>query len=287
MRRRFITYLIATFGLIARSEVHYFATDTAAVPSGEIAAVEVRAANASARVGEAKLAGWQLSWPGVDISLTFDYRNFVDGVSENFATLRCNDATVEIRKELNTNGEFNTVAIEWHLDGRTLILVGEHKLKEVLTTKLPKPEGKISVTGISGDVIIQDLIIETNSDSFGRLLKYASAELAGAKRWEYLDRTNDPKTAIVGGQYVLAQIGNDLVYLSGAKTNGEHWQPGMVKGHLIPTGFDGYYKLQWYDATGRKMPGENFAEHDASLGVMKLSFPELGATIRLRLANEQ
>ncbi|MCM1310974.1 MAG: hypothetical protein NC301_08125 [Bacteroides sp.] len=287
--QRYLAIFITLLSLCASAEVFYYATDSIPAPEGEITAVEVRAANPAARIGQARLAGWHLSWPGVDIALTFDFRNYVDGISETTATLSCNGTAKTIKKGLNTNGEFNTIAAEWHPDGHAAILAGQRKLTEYLRLdSLPHPIGAICISGIGGSAVVQDFIVETNPNAFNRLLtSYTPDQLSEAPRWEYLDRTNDPKTAIIGGEYLLAQINNDLIYLAGAKTNPEAWQPGMLKATLTPTGFDGYYKLQWFDATGRKMPGENFAELDNSLGVLKLTFPELGATIRLQLANKQ
>lgn len=271
-----------------RAEVSYFSTDTVSVPEGEISAIEVRAANPTSRVGSSKRSGWAITWPGVEISLIFDFRNYVDGISNVAARLDCNGSTVEISKGLNTSGGFNSIAVEWQSDGQANILAGERKLSAGLTVAgLPKPRGRIRVRPFGGDAEVQEVIIETNSHSFDRLQAYQPEQLIDAPRWEYLDRTNDPTTAVVGGQYVLAQVGHDLVYLGGAVTNAGSWRPGMLKGRLIPTGFDNYYKLIWYDATGRKMPGENFAEHDAAPGILTLSFPGLGASIRLKLAVEQ
>lgn len=286
--QRYLASLIIFLALGAGAEVFYFSGDSIQAPAGEITAVEVRAANSAARIGEAKLAGWQISWPGVEVSLTFDFRNYIDGISNVAAELNVNGITKTIKKGLNVNGEFNSVAVEWHPDGHASILAGQRKLVEYLSVdSLPRPCGIISISGIGGDYTIQDFIIETDSNAFSRLhTDYSTEQLAAAQRWEYLDRTNDPKTAIVGGQYVLARINNDLIYLGGAKTNAAAWQPGMLKATLTPTGFDGYFKMQWYDATGRKMPGENFAELDNILGVLKLTFPELGATIRLKLADK-
>lgn len=284
--RSYLTIICFILALAGHSEVYYSISDSITVPDEEITAVEVRVANSAARVGESKLAGWSVQWSGVQISLSFDFRNFVDGISRDCATLVCNNKSVQINKGLNTAGEFNTLAIEWHKDGAASVLVGEHKLREVFTCQLPKPEGVITLNGFGGDITIQDFIVETNPNAFERLQKYLPEQYENAEKWVYLDRINDPKTAIAGGNYELARIGNDLIYLDGAKTNASYWRPGMIKGSLTPTGFEGYYKLQWYDATGRKMPGENFAEQDDSLGIIKLTFPELGATIRLKAKHQ-
>lgn len=290
MRRYIIIFMLLT-AMASHAKLRYFTADSVAVPpAGEIIAVEARVAHPLTRVGEGRFAGWQIGWPGVTIALTFDNRNFVDGISNGKVMLEYGALKSQIYKNINTDGKFNSIAIEWQADGKVHILAGERKLDEYMVTdSIPSPTGIITVRPIGGgNIIIQDVIIETNDNAFARLMTdYSAEELANAPRWEYLDRATDPKTAVVGGKYVLAQIGNDLIYIAGATTNPGSWLPGMLKGRLIPTGFDGYSKLQWYDATGREMPGEHFAEHDETLGVLKLNFPELDASVRLKRADKQ
>ncbi len=286
--RGYICSLIMSLAFAVCAEVKYYTTDSVPVPDGEIVAIEARAANEAARAGEAKLAGWYMKWPGVEITVSFDFRNYVDGISQEYATLTCNGKSKKSSKGVNTAGGFNSVAIEWHPQGTVALLLGERKLIEVMTLdSLPKPSGNICVGGIGGDVTIQEIILDINSDSFERLHKYGPEQLLNVPRWEYLDRINDPRTAIVGGEYILAQVGLDLVYIGGARTNPSYWKTGMLKGTLKPTGYEGYYKLKWYDSTGREMPGENFAEHDKNTGVLKLTFSELGASIRLKLSDKK
>lgn len=264
-----------------RCEVCYFSVDSVVeLPRGEIIAVEVRAAQPSARVANRNVSSWSINWQGVCIELIFDFRNFVDGVSTPSVTINCNGTSTPVMNRLNSSGQFNSIAIEWQSDGRVHVLAGEHNLSEVLVlASLAKPKGFLS---IGGSPTIQDIIIETNDNDFSKLYtEYTPEQLEDAPCWRYLDRKNDPKTAIIGGDYYLAQIGNDLIYLFGAKTNASHWQTGMLKGRLIPTGYVGYYKLEWIDATGHFLPGENFAELNSDDSTLTLTFPTLNASIRL------
>lgn len=281
-----ITILFAIIGFATRGEVYYFSADSVAVPDGDVIAVEVRAAHPDARVGEGRMSEWRFGWPGVNIALAFDYRDFIDGISTPSAQIICNGHIATLSKGLNTSGAFNSLAVEWQPDGRVHILAGERGLAEaMILDSLPKPVGAIR---IGGGAIIQDVIIETNDNAFSRLkTDYLPEELEQARVWRYLDRRNDPKYSVIGGSYILAQVGNDLVYISGAKTNASHWQAGMLKGRLYPTGYDGYSKLEWYDATGRLLPGENFAEINAADGSLTLTFPELNASIRFSPASIQ
>lgn len=282
--RIYLTIIMLALALTARGELHYFTAGRASVPAGEVKAVEIRAANAGARTGSARCAGWGVSWPGADLTLTFDFRDYVDGVSEPLATLGYLPARQTSVKGLDTSGGFNTMAIEWNADSTVTILLGQRALKPAIQLdSLPKPTGEIRVypIGTPAGLTLQDFIIETNDNAFERLATgYTPAQLAAAPRWHYLDRENDPLIALPGGQYTLAQIGNDLIYIGGAITNSRHWKSGMLKGRLHPTGFDGYYRLEWIDATGRLLHGENYAETDPATGTLRLTFPALSASLR-------
>ncbi|MDE6513014.1 MAG: hypothetical protein K2L05_02375 [Muribaculaceae bacterium] len=257
------------------AEVRYFNAADAPVPVGEVVAVEARAAAGNGRFGQ-----WQLTWPGAEISFAFSSLNSVDGVDHPKATLTVNGSEFVCPDGVDTSGEPNSIAIEW-ADSLATILIGHRTLKAAATLALPHPTDTVRVSSSAKPFDLIDMIIETNPNSFRRLVSDLSAEqLAQGKRWEYLDRETDPKTATSGGQYILSQIGNDLYYLDGALTNRDSWAPGMLKGRLTPTNFKGYFKLSWFDATGRELSGENYAEINEDLGIMKLTFPALGASMR-------
>lgn len=287
--RIYLATLLLLAALTGSAEVCYFSADRAAVPAGEIRALEVRAAHSDARAGSARVSGWTVSWPGADVCLRFDFTSYLDGVSESAATVQCRGERRRITKGLNLSGGFNTLEIEWSDDSTATISAGEFGLREVMTLAgIPRPTDTVSISAIGApELTIQDFIIETNPNAFARLhTGLLPEELAEARQWSYIDRENDPLTAIVGGEYQLALVGNDLIYIGGARINADKWQTGMLKGSLTPTGFKGYYKLTWFDATGRRLPGENFAETDSAQGTMRLTFPDLGASIRFAAVHD-
>lgn len=102
--------------------------------------------------------------------------------------------------------------------------------------------------------------------------------------WRFLDRDTDSRWGEPGGRYTLAVVPHDdrkvwvgdgadydILYVSGAESNGSHWMPGMLKGHLYRTGFDGYYRAVWYDAWFGDMGDEVSAM--VSGGLMEVRFP--------------
>lgn len=285
------TILLAATCMAARSEVHYFEGSSATVPAGEIRAVEVRASCSRLRVGSSKVSGWTITWPGVELRLELSKFDMVDGINNASVTLTCGNETRPIGSGMNIEGGFNTIAVEWDADGNATVLAGERGLAGIIKgAPLPRPRGNVSVGGINGSSPdIADLIIESDDNSFERLkTSHSAAELESATKWVLLDGEYDTRKSHAGGSYVLAQIGNDLVYMGGAKTNSGHWHCGMLKGRLVPTGFVGYYKLEWIDATGRSLTGMNYVEADEDAGTLKMVFPELNATMRFarRISND-
>lgn len=268
-------------GLTAAGKVHYLAADGGQVPEGQVAAVEVRAALPGGSIGEGKTAAWSVTWPGTKIVLRFDNRNFIDGVDEPAAIVSVGATQAKVTKGLDFDGGYNTLAIEWLPDGSAQVLAGNRELQRVLTlTDVSRPDG---IVRIEGNCDVSDVIVETADNAFSRLQSdYQPEELERAAHWRYLDRENDPTVALPGGAYELAMVptcnGYDLVYIAGAQTNATHWRPGMIKGSLEATGFQGYYKLKWNDATGRELPDECYAQIDGK--VMTLTFPSLQASMR-------
>lgn len=104
--------------------------------------------------------------------------------------------------------------------------------------------------------------------------------------WEMFDWSFDTKKARQGGEYrlltALAPDGHyDLLYVDGAETLSGHWQPGMVKGRLYPTGTPYIYRLEWIDAEGETLSTRLRAQADPEKGLLTLLFPLLDSEIRL------
>lgn len=244
------------------------------MPAGEVRAVEARA-SAGKSSGQ-----WRIGWSGAELLLTLGSDTFVDGVDRPTGVLEVNGVKFPLSGIVDPGGA-NTIAIEWGSDSSATILVGHRELRAVTTAVLERPDSLVTAEGITGSFDLIDLIVETNSDSFRRLESGVTEnEIAAGRTWRYLDRDGDSKVAVIGGQYTLSQVGNELIYVDGAKTNAQSWHSGMVKGRLMPTGFEGYFKLQWFDATGRELSGDNYAEVDSDLGILKLTFPQLKTSVR-------
>lgn len=113
-------------------------------------------------------------------------------------------------------------------------------------------------------------------------LKSSSDAIEGY--WRYLDRDNDRRMAMPGGEYILSIIGNsdgsyDMYYVSGAKVNSGNWIPLQLKGRLIPTVFVNHFDLVWRDAMEDEMSAEQSATiSDGSL--LTLNFPLYDTQLR-------
>lgn len=103
--------------------------------------------------------------------------------------------------------------------------------------------------------------------------------------WKYLDRDIDTRYCRPGGNYTIAIVHNDrtnqydIIYIDGAKTNSDSWQPGMLKGHLQPTIFDNHYDLVWYDSMLNRYDKETHASSEKN-AILSFSFPLLDSTVR-------
>lgn len=284
--RSVVAYILLSAALTATGRVHYLPVENPRIPEeGRVVAVEARVALPEARIGSAKRAGWSLNWgDSVSVVLEFDFSTFVDGVDEPRIIVSCSGLTAELTKGFDCSGGFNTLAVEWGGDGRARVLGGERALTELLELdSLACPSGgELTVTPIAGGhPDIADLMVETDENDFSRLMTdYGDDELTGACLWTYLDRENDPAVARIGGRYLLAQVGDDLVYIGGAQTNAPHWRKGMLKGRLTATPYSGYYHLDWFDATGRRLADDCYAEFSADGVTMTLCFPALDAKMR-------
>ena len=105
--------------------------------------------------------------------------------------------------------------------------------------------------------------------------------------WTQLDRENDPDYARPGGNYTLAVVPNPLnagdyliIYLDGAVVNESSWKPGLIKGRLEQTPFEGLYNLKWY--TAHMCDGGTECNATLEEGVLSFNFPLLNARLRFR-----
>lgn len=102
--------------------------------------------------------------------------------------------------------------------------------------------------------------------------------------WRFFDRDNNPDHARPGGMYELAVIPSEqqdeylVIYISGASVNRSAWRPGMVKGILSPTPFEGRYRLKWWDSMMNCIDCECHAI--LADGTLSFCFPLLNSTLR-------
>lgn len=113
--------------------------------------------------------------------------------------------------------------------------------------------------------------------------------LSPAGVWRYLDRDNDPAWSRPGGKYTLGIVRDEsekdawtIVYLGGAVTNSDRWNPGMRKGSLKGSGFLRDFNLEWIDAMYGVLGEDD--ECSAALSddgqILTLRFPLDKATLR-------
>lgn len=102
--------------------------------------------------------------------------------------------------------------------------------------------------------------------------------------WTYFDEEVETRVAMKGGRYKLAMLpaddgGYDLIYLSGAEVDPYRWNPGALKGHLIPTPFANTFTLYWIDSAGKEIADETpYASIEGA--IMTLVFPLQKAKFR-------
>lgn len=114
----------------------------------------------------------------------------------------------------------------------------------------------------------------------------AASPQSPAGYWRYLDRDCNPDYARPGGNYTLAIVPDAepdsylILYLEGAQTAASRWHPGMIKGRLKGTPFEGHYDLVWYDAELSPHSSECSATLEQPI-VLRLDFPLLKASLRL------
>lgn len=103
--------------------------------------------------------------------------------------------------------------------------------------------------------------------------------------WQVLDRTLEETMLKMGGDYrfaiVRARDGYDIIYLSGARVNGVNWHPGMVKGHLSPTGIEGIWDVNWTDSMFGTISTDVKAQLESNV-TLNIQFPYHNSSLRLQ-----
>lgn len=273
------------------------------VGNGHCAAVEARIAVDDPR----RLAtGDSPAWFGIgigDVILTARRRSDIaDNIDDRRAirlTLTLNGDTLASRDAtgLDLEGRFNSYAIEWNTGSDTVtVSAGKEHLQPIFSLPVKAPEGASTILMTQGCAEVALLVTEEaplprHERLAGMLPDSISTRLASAMApagiYTYLDRSGDPAVTRPGGRYRLAIVPDGdcflILYMGGAEVEPDFWKPGMLKGRLRPTPFQGQYDLDWYDAHGDTLPAaaDSYAVYDFSARTFAMTFPSLdGAIVR-------
>lgn len=128
---------------------------------------------------------------------------------------------------------------------------------------------------------IEDLIDKTTANRNDSIVGF----------YRYLDRENDPKSAVIGGKYTIAITPSkyikdcyDIIYIDGAKTYCDHWHTGMLKGALKKTIFANHFDLEWYDSKQEIINDETSASLNTQNCILELYFPLYKTKVRFSKA---
>ena len=104
--------------------------------------------------------------------------------------------------------------------------------------------------------------------------------------WTYFDRVTVPGISAIGGYYTIATVARPessdyiIIYIAGAESNANHWQPLQIKGTLSAATFPGAFDLRWIQPSLAAIHFEASATIDGDL--LSLSFPHWKTSMRMR-----
>lgn len=197
-----------------------------------------------------------------------------------------------IDRDVNLDGGENYLLVEGRGD-RYDVHIGDDRMKYCGSVEARSVSG----FGVSSDDDIDVIYFVAHAESLYPIearvdaVEAESIAAAGDRRpcgiWIYLDRDNDPDFARPGGEYRLAVIPSDVegeylvVYLSGATVNPGKWSPGMIKGIMTATPYEGRYRLRWWDVELKPVGSEGQAVIES--GILTFRFPLLRSSLRFGL----
>lgn len=210
------------------------------------------------------------------------------------------DAAVSVAEEKITSGmDFFTGLNAFSLSksGDALVFRGGNRQYQPLLKMEGIPESIDSlgfIVHLGGKISVENITYLSENSSFGESdagykdidglkgrLARSSDFLEGI--WTEFDRKLEEDRLRMGGNYRLAIVKNgtdyDIVYLGGARKNPGLWTPGMIKGRLSATPFEGIYDVIWIDSSGREISDEVKAQLDGDL--LDITFPYGESELRL------
>lgn len=182
--------------------------------------------------------------------------------------------------------------------GTARLYAGKNDL--ALIGDVPFSGGKFAFISDGGKVKVSRMTLELDTLSpppFSQIYSPGKEPQPGgdhpaAGLWEFLDRDIKLAEIELGGDYRVALVpydsdGYEIIYLSGGRVDSSLWQPGMIKGRLSATDFEGDFDLEWYDTRGRLHKGELNATLNPDGNLLTLNFPLWQASLRFRRITER
>lgn len=183
-------------------------------------------------------------------------------------------------------------------NGNLTFSIGNHDLRRIFSRQIhispamefgfiayPGANLKISDISFTDDDMMGDVeqTSWSNPDHLENYLSVSKDSMEGY--WAVFDRTLEESLLRLGGDYSFALIKDKnlyrLIYLSGARVNGEKWKTGMVKALFTPDPFPGIFNVTWFDSEGKPL-GNSIKAQTEDGEILTIQFPYHSSTLRLR-----
>lgn len=301
--------LLGNIAIQARNEWHeppvvllYDCTTIDSVPAN------TKSAMAHVRLGAAnnKACAWELQWSRidsdnyiaarVDVPSAKDLENLYTTVPTVTVTQYVDGGAQPVLSRSLTR-ESAMISLRLIYDGVSARLyAGDAESELIGTVPYDAARGGAVAVDMEEPMRVQRVSASHEDGSVAQYCRFADLEeldryLAGSEDvvegyWQHLDRDINQQRGSFGGKYTLTiakndEGGYDIIYLSGADINSEHWQPLMIKGRMTPTQFIYHYDLVWYDAYGVLLDDDNHAQLIDN-AILALNFPVYNSQIRIR-----
>ncbi|MGM9803592.1 MAG: hypothetical protein ACI308_05380 [Muribaculaceae bacterium] len=189
----------------------------------------------------------------------------------------------------------NIIELEYN-EGKLTVLAGKELAQKVCTVDVAgcSPCQMGVYCGNGCDLRVERFVIKSEKNQWKEIETQWTIEKLNQRfekehdvnegYWSYLDRDVDENRLRLGGRYTLALVANgngyDIIYVKGASVNSSRWKPGMIKGKLTKTRFQGQYDLIWYDAECKPFITDVHATMTDG-AVLTLHFPLYKSQLRL------
>lgn len=231
------------------------------------------------------------------------YDDLTDQRQMHVSVYHCVDGKEVVSDSWNLNrgvdldDGLNTLSVSVQ-DNMVHVSVGKNELQKVGSIPLDISDPCTALAGIylspGAEIAIERTVLKTDSNTPRHIATTWSRESLDQHfalsddpiegYWQYQDRDMEDRWLRLGGRYTVAVVaankGYDIIYVSGALVNAQHWSEGLLKGHISKTIFDGHYDLEWIDATFQPIVQDAYAAFENGV-LMTLNFPVYKSSLRL------